>query len=105
MSDKDCATKGDDVPSIVSQDDAGKIAVCYNKKTFYIGYPEWKGAPTHGGGLMDLKFTPLPGGTKDELSGSDKWKGLSLEDIVVRYVLQSRSRLIEEHALIIHFHA
>ncbi|KAF2676378.1 hypothetical protein K458DRAFT_468528 [Lentithecium fluviatile CBS 122367] len=82
MSDKDCVTTGDNLPSIISEDDAGKIAVCYEKKTFYVGYPEWKGAP-RGGKLMDLKFTPLPGGTKDELSGGDKWKGLSLEDIVV----------------------
>lgn len=58
------------------------MSVCYDGHTFFLGFPTWKGE------VGD--FYPLPGGTNGDLDGK-QWGGLTIEDMVIRYVLACRS--------------
>ncbi|KAK7421574.1 hypothetical protein QQX98_002041 [Neonectria punicea] len=86
----DCITSGDQLLDAVSEDDAANIAVCYDSRTFYVGYPTWDDKVAGSDMPEDyykpvvdnLKLNPLPGGVKTELDGT-KWGGVTLEDLVI----------------------
>ncbi|KAH7136794.1 hypothetical protein B0J13DRAFT_640329 [Dactylonectria estremocensis] len=86
----DCVTSGDQLPSIVSEADAANIAVCYDERTFYVGYATWENdvgdsdmpEDFYNPVVANLKLNPLPGGTKSEFDGT-KWGGLTLDDLVI----------------------
>lgn len=98
----DCVTSGDNLPKYVSEENAAQIAVCHDGHTFYVGYPTWDGLVRDGINsdsivsktptVHNLQINPLPGGTNDELDGT-KWKGVTLEDLVIRYVRETLSTL------------
>ncbi|CAM1500389.1 Fc.00g095510.m01.CDS01 [Cosmosporella sp. VM-42] len=102
----DCVTSGDGLPHYVREEDAAKMSVCHDGHTFFIGYPTFSGVPKSSS-ITSLKLSPLPGGTTDELNGSN-WNGVLLDDLVVSayegwrlnggkngYVLPENSKVID----------
>lgn len=87
--------KGGHHTDVISGDDAVKTYVCYENKTFYVLNRKWfasdgicgirepvvcgNGGPGESG---RWRFSPLPGGTVDNLSGG-QYSGVTLDDIVI----------------------
>jgi hypothetical protein len=60
---------------------ASQTHIYYDNKIFYIVTLTWT---NNCGNLVDWKLNSLPGGTYDNLSGSN-WGGVTFNDIVISF--------------------
>lgn len=97
MDPQNCVTSGSDLNKYVDPKKSARISVCYKNLTFFVGYPTYTGF-TNSRWPTDLTLWALPGGENgaddkgngNPLSGQ-KWGGLTLKDLVIRYVSQPRT--------------
>lgn len=83
---EDCVTSGENLSWMVDSEKSEQMSGCHDGHTFFVGFATWTYRSPPEFNPNRLRLWALPGGEKKELTGdSEKWGGLTLKDMVIRY--------------------